>query len=143
MKRHNRHRTFAACLAAVLALPASCFAAAEDAIGTWKDTETGATTQIYSCGTGICIKVVTPSKGREVDNNNPDPALKGRSMAGVVIMTGAEKNGNDRWKGQLYNSEDGNTYTGFVIVNSKDEVKLEGCVLAGIICKSRIWRRAQ
>ena len=142
-----KHATGLAALSAgfamLLTLPASCFAAAEDAVGTWKDTETGATTQIYSCGGGICVKVVTPSKGREADNNNPDPKLKGRSMAGVTIMTGAVKDGADRWKGQLYNSEDGKTYSGWVIVKSKDEVKLEGCVLAGIICKSRVWRRAQ
>jgi uncharacterized protein (DUF2147 family) len=125
-----------------LTLPASCFAAAEDAIGTWKDTDTGATTQIYSCGGGICVKIVTPSKGREVDGHNPDPALKGRPMAGVTIMTGAVKDGTDRWKGQLYNSEDGKTYTGYIEVKSKDEVKLEGCVLA-ILCKTRIWHRAQ
>jgi uncharacterized protein (DUF2147 family) len=62
-------------------------------------------------------------------------------MAGVVIMTGASKSGEDRWKGKLYNGEDGSTYTGYVVVNSKNEVKLEGCVLGGIICKSRIWHR--
>ena len=131
-----------AVFAMLLMLPASCLAAAEDAIGTWRDSETGGITQIYTCGGGVCIKVVTPSKGREVDNNNPDPALKGRSMAGAVIMQGAAKDGPDRWKGKIYNSEDGKTYTGYVEVKSKDEVKLEGCVL-GILCKTRVWRRAQ
>jgi uncharacterized protein (DUF2147 family) len=142
MKRTTGLAAIGAGLAMLLTLPASCFAAAEDAIGTWKDTESGATTQIYSCGGGICVKVVTPSKGREVDSNNPDPALKGRSMAGVTIMTGAMKDGAERWKGQLYNSEDGKTYTGYIEVKGKDEVKLEGCVL-GILCKSRVWRRSQ
>jgi uncharacterized protein (DUF2147 family) len=142
MKRVIGLAALSAGFAMLLVLPAPCFAAAEDAIGTWKDTETGATTQIDSCSGGICVKVVTPSKGREVDSNNPDPKLKGRSMAGVTIMTGAVKDGADRWKGQLYNSEDGKTYTGWVIVNNKNEVKLEGCVL-GILCKSRVWRRAQ
>src|SRR6516165_8276107 len=134
MKRTTGFAALSAGFAMLLALPAPSFAAAEDAIGTWKDTETGAITQIYSCGGGVCVKVVTPSKGRETDNNNPDAALKGRSMAGVTIMTGAAKDGAERWKGQLYNSEDGKTYTGYIEVKSKDEVKLEGCVL-GILCK--------
>lgn len=120
----------------------SAFAAADDAIGTWKDTDTGGITQVYSCGGGICIKVVTPSKDRAVDANNPDPALKGRSMAGVVIMNGAVKDGADRWKGKVYNSEDGKTYSGWVIVTNKNEVKLEGCVLA-ILCKTHVWQRVQ
>jgi uncharacterized protein (DUF2147 family) len=134
--------TLAAALAMLCASQAA-FAAAEDAIGTWKDADTGGITQVYPCEGGICIKVVTPSKAREKDDNNPDPALKGRSMAGAVIMTGAVKDGADRWKGKVYNSEDGKTYTGYIEVKSKDEVKLEGCVLGGIICKSHLWRRTQ
>ncbi len=141
MKRSSYLKTLAA-LAFVIGLPAAASAAPEDAIGTWKDTETAAITQIYSCAGGICIKVITPSKEHATDAYNPDPALKGRSMAGVVIMTGAMQDGAGRWKGQLYNSEDGKTYSGWVIVKSKDEVKLEGCVL-GILCKSRVWQRAQ
>jgi uncharacterized protein (DUF2147 family) len=135
--------TLAAALTVLFAGQAPSFAAAEDAIGTWKDADTGGITQVYSCEGGICIKVVTPSKAREKDDNNPDPALKGRSMAGVVIMAGAAKDGADRWKGKVYNSEDGKTYTGYIEVKSKDEVKLEGCVLGGIICKSHLWRRTQ
>jgi uncharacterized protein (DUF2147 family) len=133
----------AVCAIIFTAAPAAmALAAAEDAIGTWKDKDTGGITQIYPCGGGICIKVVTPSKERAVDANNPDPALRGRSMAGVVIMNGAVKDGADRWKGKLYNSEDGKIYSGWVTVTNKNEVKLEGCVLA-IRCKTHVWERVQ
>ncbi|MGO8954267.1 MAG: DUF2147 domain-containing protein [Rhodomicrobium sp.] len=142
MKRTLSLAGLAASFAFGLALSGPAFAAAEDAIGTWKDADTGGITQIYACDGGICIKVVTPSKDRAVDTNNPDPALKGRSMAGAVIMQGAAKDGADRWKGKVYNSEDGKTYSGWVIVKSKDEVKLEGCVL-GILCKTHTWHRTQ
>jgi uncharacterized protein (DUF2147 family) len=121
---------------------ASAFAAAEDAIGTWLDTDTGGVLAVYSCTGGICVKVVTPSKGREIDSNNPDPALKGRSMAGVDLMTGASKDGADTWKGQLYNSEDGKTYTGYVVVKSRDEAKLEGCITS-FLCKTHTLKRQQ
>jgi uncharacterized protein (DUF2147 family) len=139
MTRIKRSGTAAALLFA-LALPQHAFAAAADAIGSWKDADTGGISQIYACDGGVCIKVVTPSKERAVDDNNPDPALKGRPMAGVVIMQGAAQDGADRWKGKIYNSEDGKTYSGYIEVKSKDEVKLEGCVL-GFICKTHVWKR--
>ena len=63
-------------------------------------------------------------------------------MAGVVIMSGARKDGADRWKGKVYNSKDGKTYSGWLTVNGKNEVKLEGCVM-GFLCKSHTWRRVQ
>jgi len=143
MKRSNTIGGIGIALAFAIAGTSAAYAAAEDAIGTWRDTETAGILSVYSCTGGICVKVVTPSKGREADTKNPDPALKGRPMAGVEIMTGAAKDGADRWKGNLYNSEDGKTYSGWLIVQSKDEVKLEGCILGGLICKSTLWTRAQ
>ncbi len=142
MKRRIGLAAAAAGLAMAITMPAPSFAAAGDAIGTWKDTDTGGITRVYSCGGGICIKVVTPSKERTVDNNNPNPALKGRPMAGAVIMSGAVQDGADRWKGKVYNSEDGKTYSGWLTVTGKNEVKLEGCVM-GFLCKSHVWRRVQ
>jgi uncharacterized protein (DUF2147 family) len=141
MKHWHGVRAGLAAMALAVALPAGAFAAAEDAFGTWRDTETGGILSAYACNGGLCVKVVTPSKGRERDDKNSNPALKGRSMAGVVIMDGAAKAGADRWKGKLYNSEDGDTYTGYVISTAKDEVKLEGCILGGLVCKSHIWKR--
>jgi uncharacterized protein (DUF2147 family) len=142
MKRFKFAGALAA-LAFAAAIPGTALAAAGDAVGTWKDAETGGITKIYTCGGGVCIKVVKPSKGRAVDANNPNPKLKGRSMAGVVIMTGAKQDGPNRWKGKLYNSEDGKTYSGYLEVNGKNEVKLEGCVLGGLICKSHVWHRVK
>ena len=143
MKRTKTGRAIWIALAFAIAGTSAAYAAAEDAIGAWRDTETGAILSIYSCTGGICVKIVTPSKDGQKDTNNPDPALKGRSLAGIEIMTGGVKDGADRWKGNLYNSEDGKTYSGWLTVQNKDQVKLEGCVLLGIICKSRIWKRAQ
>jgi uncharacterized protein (DUF2147 family) len=143
MKRTRTIKGYGTAIALAIAGVTGARAAAEDAIGTWRDTETGGILSVYSCAGGICVKVVTPSKGRETDTNNPDPTLKGRSMSGVEIMTGAAKEGADRWKGHLYNSEDGATYSGWLVVQSKNEVKLQGCILGGLICKSHVWKRVQ
>jgi uncharacterized protein (DUF2147 family) len=143
MKHAHPIKDIGIALLFALAGASAAHAAAEDAIGTWRDTETGGILSVYTCPGGICVKVVTPGKGRETDPNNPDPALKGRSLAGVDLMTGAAKDGADRWKGNLYNSEDGKTYSGYLVVSGKDELKLEGCVLAGLICKSHVWKRQQ
>jgi uncharacterized protein (DUF2147 family) len=140
MKRSNR---LLLPIAAMLlgTLPTLAFAAAEDAFGNWRDAETGATFTVYSCGGGLCIKVASSAKDGEKDVNNSNPELRARPLAGIVLMSGASKNGDQRWTGKLYNAEDGNTYTGNLSVAGKNEIKLEGCILGGIICKSRIWRR--
>ncbi len=50
--RRNEVKTLLGALALTLVLPAAAFASTEDAIGTWRDTETGGILSVYSCGGG-------------------------------------------------------------------------------------------
>jgi uncharacterized protein (DUF2147 family) len=128
-------------LAAAFGFAGTAYAGAEDALGTWRDVEKGATFKIYTCDGGVCAQIVKPVEADAKDANNPDLALRGRPIAGVIIMNGAAKSGDNAWKGKLYNPEDGKTYSGSITVVNKNEVKLEGCVL--VICKSKRWVRAE
>jgi uncharacterized protein (DUF2147 family) len=129
-------------LAAGLALvfAGTAYAGGGDVTGTWKDTEKGSTISVYTCGGGICAKILKVKDAGAKDEKNPNPALRNRPIEGIVIMNGAAKNGENSWQGKLYNREDGETYSGSITLVSKNEIKLEGCVL--VFCKSRRWVRA-
>jgi uncharacterized protein (DUF2147 family) len=49
--------------------------------------------------------------------------------------------GADKWTGQIYNAKDGKTYSGSMTVQGASALKLEGCVLGGLICRSETWTR--
>ena len=49
-------------------------------------------------------------------------------------------NGPNRWSGQIYNADDGNTYSAHMMPET-DTVKVQGCVL-GVLCKTQSWKRA-
>ena len=105
--------------------------------GVWR-TERGWQVQIYKCGTGLCGKVVGGTTMKDV--HNPNPSLRKRSVVGIDIMRGMRKDGK-RYKGKLYNPRDGKTYTGTIEPLSANKLKLSGCVLGGLICKSQTWTR--
>jgi uncharacterized protein (DUF2147 family) len=48
----------------------------------------------------------------------------------------------DKWSGQVYNVEDGKTYSGSLTLQGVRSLKLEGCVLGGLICKGQMWTRS-
>ena len=123
----------------VLSLSASA-QKAEEAIGVWLNPENGSNVEFYRCGAGLCGKIVKVSDGQVRDNNNPDPAKRERPIVGLLIMEGARQTGDNRWAGTLYNRENGKTYSGSVIVKSKDSLELSGCVLA-VLCKTVTWTR--
>jgi uncharacterized protein (DUF2147 family) len=42
----------------------------------------------------------------------------------------------DRWEGQVYNAEDGKIYAGSITLVNATTLKLQGCALGALICKS-------
>ena len=139
---------FAAATAA-LVLAAPDGARAFDPNGTWVTEGGKSRVRIANCGGAICGTIVAlqepndPATGRpKTDKNNADASQRNRPMIGVQIVLGMRPNGTDRWSGQVYNAEDGKTYSGNVTMGEANKLRLEGCALGGLVCKSQTWTRA-
>jgi uncharacterized protein (DUF2147 family) len=116
---------------------------AEDAFGVWEHPDNGSHIKIAKCGGGLCATIVSVKDNSRVDDKNPDPKLRKRPIKGITIMSGGKKTGKATWSGKLYNTQDGQTYNGTVTVVDKNHLKLQGCVLGGIICQGPTWTRVQ
>jgi uncharacterized protein (DUF2147 family) len=83
------------------------------------------------------------SRGRpRVDNHNPDRALRSRSLIGVEIVRGVRETAPGVWgDGELYNPDDGRTYTGTITLRGST-LELRGCAL-GVFCQTQVWRRPE
>ncbi len=139
-----RHAMIALAVFAVsfIAGNATAFAQSdEDALGIWRHPDNGSHIQIYKCGPSMCAKVVKVQDPSRKDIHNPNPALRNRPIVGIIIMHGGKKIGPGKWSGRLYNTLDGQTYNGTLSILNHNQLKLEGCVLGGLICDSRIWTR--
>lgn len=126
-------------LLAITAAPA-CAAPAGDPGGLWL-TETGRSKiKIAPCGGGYCGTIVS-APGKGLDANNPDPALRSRSVVGVQILDARKPDGSG-YSGSLYNPNDGKTYSGSMRLTKPDTLEVSGCVL-GFLCKSQVWTRVK
>lgn len=120
-------------------------AAAADVGGRWL-TPTGATIEIYSCASALCGRIVTSDalqKNPDMrDTKNSNANLRTRPVKGLVMLSGFT-GGPAKWAGgQVYNPQDGRTYSGSVELTAPDKLKLTGCALA-IFCKSQEWQRVK
>lgn len=129
----------ASALAFAFAAPAS---ADPKPVGVWRDNEKGSVIRIYECGGAMCARVVRPYQAGAKDVYNPDPALRERPITGLVIMDKAKKSGDNSWSGNLYNAEDGKSYSGSMTVVSDDELQMRGCAF-GIFCQTRGFSRVK
>ena len=121
---------FGVVLAAALAGAFGGSARADDPFGTWVRPSTGTQMNFYNCGGKLCAKIVAVK----------DQSRKGE--IGTLIMNGAAKSGDNEWRGDLLNTEDGKTYSGVVTLEGPNALNLKGCV-AAIFCKGETWQRVK
>ena len=117
-------------------------------MGTWL-TQTGTSrVKIADCGGALCGTIVWLKEPNEdgkpkTDKNNPDAARKTKPLIGTQIVLGMKPSGADKWVGQVYNAEDGKTYSGNLTLTGDNTLQLQGCALGGLLCKSQTWTRAK
>ncbi len=149
-------RAWAVLFMAVLWMPAA--AQTESPIlGTWV-TALKTEITIASCQTGYCgylTTIVIPEERYQAnkeaidaigienltDYNNPDPALRTRTLLGMPILNLNRQISPGMFEGEIYNPEDGQNYFGRLELIDADTVRLVGCAFL-ILCQSEDWVRA-
>ena len=165
LKTISNWRAAGAALMLALLLP-STLVIGQDAVvppadpieGMWQ-TQLLSEVTITACPEGFCgalSKIIVPTKGLTpeelaaasampvesfTDQRNPDPALRSRPMMGLQILTLRYGDKPGIYDGEIYNPQDGNTYSGYVEMLGPDQVRLNGCVLYNIICQGEDWVR--
>ena len=130
-----------------LALIGTSSARAEsEPTGIWQTQAGDARVKVSKCGGGLCGVIfsvrdkIDPATGKPaVDDKNPNPALKNRSMVGLPLFSGMRPDGPNKWSGTIYNADDGSSYASNVSVLSPTQLRVEGCV--GPICGGETWTR--
>ena len=150
-----RHRTLTAALgflvAATLIPTGQAQAASADPTGIWRKAQQGehpGKIEVFRCGSGkryICAKIIWLKnpiyKGRPlIDVRNGNPSMRGRKILGLQIIKGMAPSGPNVWKGNIYNPEDGNTYSATLTLVSRNKINLKGCK-GWILCGERTWLR--
>jgi uncharacterized protein (DUF2147 family) len=156
-----------AMLVAMLGLTGSLVGVAQEAAvlpppdpieGTWQ-TQLLSEVTIIACPEGFCgmlSKIIVPSEGLSpeelaaaqampvesfTDQRNKDPELRNRPMMGLQILTLRYGDKPGIYDGEIYNPQDGETYSGYVEMLSVDILRLNGCVLYNIVCQGEDWVR--
>lgn len=106
-------------LAVAALLAASGAALADPITGSWR-TEAGPTAQIAACGGSFCIEMTSGQ-------------YSGRSI-GKLSATGSG------YAGTITDPSNNKTYDGNAALAGKT-LKLSGCVLGGLICRSQTWTK--
>jgi uncharacterized protein (DUF2147 family) len=133
-------------LAAILLAAPSVRAQDGEPTGIWQTQAGDARVRVSKCAGGICGVIVglrepiDPATGKpQVDDKNPNPALKKRPIIGLPLFSGMHPTGPGKWSGTIYNADDGSSYASNVSTLGPASMRVEGCV--GALCGGETWTR--
>lgn len=109
--------------------------------GDWL-TPNGSVIHVEHCGDRVCLQAAAPPPNVPTnDIHNPDPALRGRAVCGMVIGKGFALNDADHASGgTLYDPRTGKTYHGGMTLEGT-KLHLRGYVGIPLFGASQTWTR--
>lgn len=108
--------------------------------GDWMVKDGYGIIRIDNCS-GKMWGILAWEKNPGTDKENPDPTKRGRPTLGIPILQHMTPTKPNKWEGEIYNSDNGKTYTGSISVLSDGRLQLEGCLFPNFLCGSQEWTR--
>lgn len=126
-------------LAAVTALPAAATTApATGVIGTWVNPRGSVHVVTGNCAGGLCgwVTWANPVAIRDARESGV------QNLVGTALLRDYLPTSAGRWQGQVYVPDMGRSFFSTIQQLDPNSLRISGCILGGLICKSQIWRRA-
>ena len=128
---------------------ARAFAPGADSItGTWLTEKGDAQVMFYKkdcryLGKLAWLKEPNDENGRpNLDEKNPDPRLRGRTVLGLVIIH-AVYIGDNLWEGSVYDPDNGKTYGCTIRLAAPDAMRLRGYWGISLLGRTETWKRVK
>ncbi len=124
---------------------------ANDILGYWLSESGSGVIQIEKVsgkfeGKLVWLKDIFEGKVKDkLDEKNPNESLQSRSLQGLKNLTNFVFDQDDQeWKGgKIYDPKSGKTYSAYMKLKSKNELKLRGYVGFSLFGRTSMWTRQQ
>ena len=103
--------------------------------GLWKNPIGSAIIAVAPCGNAFCGKVVWASA-----RGQREVAKTTSHVVGTTVLTDVKPKGRG-WVGKLFIPDDNIHVSAKLQLLSATQLKLTGCAVAGLFCRSQIWTR--
>lgn len=115
---------------------------AGDPQGEWLDEHGLARIKVADCNGRMWGATVWEKEPGGLDDKNPDPAKRKRPIIGVPLLIDMKpaQGAADKWEGEIYNPEDGKTYSASIHLLTPAKLEVKGCWLK-YLCGGETWTR--
>ncbi len=116
----------------------------KDAIlGEWLSEEKDGKVLIFKQGEKYFGKVIWGKSAGKKDEKNPDPSLRNRDIIGSTILKDFSFKGKSWEDGNVYDPNNGKSYSCTMKLKSNDELEIRGYVGISLLGRSTVWTRVK
>jgi uncharacterized protein (DUF2147 family) len=105
--------------------------------GVWSNPKGSVQVKTGACGDKLCGVVVYASQKAQADARKAGA----EPLIGTTLLRGYRANGSAQWAGQVYVPDRKASYYSTIQLLDAQTLKVSGCILGGLICKSQTWHR--
>lgn len=105
--------------------------------GTWINPKRTVTVVTSPCGQLLCGTVVsaTPEVQAIAKKAGAPP------LVGTKLLRDYRQTGKDKWQGKVFVPDRNASYYSTIKQINANQLKISGCILGGLLCKSQVWSR--
>ncbi len=106
-------------------------------VGNWINPKRNVTVSTAMCGKLLCGTVTSAS---------PDAQAAARKagappLVGTRLLRDYKQTGANRWQGKVFVPDRNDSYYSTIKQIDVNHLKISGCILGGLLCKSQVWER--
>jgi len=107
--------------------------------GRWKNPSGRVVVAIEACGEALCGMVISATESARAD------ARRGgtENLVGIQLMTEFTPAGPGKWRGRLFIPDLNHRSKAELHLLGPSHLKVTGCAVGRMICKSQLWTRAE
>lgn len=106
--------------------------------GRWRNPSGSVTIEVARCGAAWCGTVIEADAGARADARRGGTA----TLIGTQLLTGLKPTAKGHWKGRLFVPDMNKRTHADIAPAGPDRIKVRGCLVGGVLCKSQLWSRA-
>ena len=123
--------------AAIFLLGAAAPQPARGLLGEWRNTNNNVHLRLQPCGAAVCGKVTWAAALQRADARKGS----GKELVGSMLLHDLRQGRDGTWRGKVFIPDINTNASGTVTQLSDVLIRVSGCTLLGLVCKTQHWHR--
>ena len=107
--------------------------------GLWLNPHSSVAVRAGPCGANLCGWIIWANQEAQADARDGGIA----KLVGIELLQDYHSDGGSTWAGTVFVPDMGRHFASKIALVGPDRLKVQGCILGGLICKSQVWTRIE